>query len=289
MKLRQLWLGLTAAALLLCAGCATSTGGATNASDSSDPSFEVKVTPAIQEILDRGYLTVACKDDVPDFGYYNEETETYEGGEIDLAYYIAAKLFDVSYDEAMENELVQFQPVETSDRENVLIDGDVDYVIATYTITEERAEQVDFSDSYYSSAIGLMINKTATDQGSLREARIRSVTDLDGKTIGVISGSTTRDDFVHYLQRNCISIAPKFSEYPTYAALDKALAQGSIDVFSVDVTILNGYLTNSRKILSDRFAAQKYGVAAQKGREGLIEAANAVIDELEYNEIVLFP
>ncbi|MGN1014559.1 MAG: transporter substrate-binding domain-containing protein [Butyricicoccus sp.] len=288
MKLRQLWSALTAAALLLCAGCAASTGGTTEPSDPSEQTFEIEVTPAVQEILDRGYLTVACKDDVPGFSYYNEETGAYEGGEIDLAYYIAAKLFDTSYEEAVERELVRFQTVATADRETVLTDGEVDYVIATYTITEERAEQVDFSNSYYTSAIGLMVNKTATDANSLREARIRSVSDLDGKTIGVISNSTTRSDFMRYLQRNSISIVPKFSEYPTYDALSKALSQGSIDVFSVDVTILKGYLTNSRKILSDRFAPQKYGVAAQKDRDGLIQAVNTVIDELEYNQIVLF-
>ncbi len=289
MKLRQVCIGFAAAAALLCAGCAASTNDTTTSTDAAEQSFEIEVTSEIQEILDRGYLTVACKDDVPDFSYYNEETGTYEGGEIDLAYYIAAKLFDVSYDEAVENELVQFQSVETSEREQILIDGEVDYVIATYTITDERAELVDFSDSYYTSAIGLMITGTEADDESLRETSIRSVADLDGKTIGIISGSTTRADFLSYIQRNSISVSPIFSEYSTYDALDRALTQGDIDVFCVDVTILNGYLTSSRTILSDRFAAQKYGVAAQKDRDGLIEVANTVIAELEYDQVVLFP
>ncbi|MCC8150309.1 MAG: transporter substrate-binding domain-containing protein [Lachnospiraceae bacterium] len=323
MRLRRLYIGFAAAAaVLLCAGCTGSTDDITTSSDAaaeqseqsdqserseqseqseqsdrsdqseqsgqSEQSFEIEITSEIQEIRDRGYLIVACTDDVPGFGYYNEETGTYEGGEIDLAYYIAAKVFDVSCEEAEEDGLVQFQPVEASQREQVLTDGEADYVIATYTITEERAEQVDFSDSYYTSEIGLMINKTDVDEEYLDEPDIDSVADLDGEIIGVISGSTTRDDFLSYIQLCGISVNPVFFEYSAYDDLDQALTQGDIDVFCVDVSILDDYLTDARTILSDRFAAQDYGVAAQQGRDGLIEAANAVIAELEYNEVDLF-
>ena len=54
-------------------------------------------TDSLQEIIDRGYLRVGCKTDVPGFGYYNEETKTYEGLEINLAYYVAAKIFGIDY------------------------------------------------------------------------------------------------------------------------------------------------------------------------------------------------
>ncbi len=242
MRLRQLYIGFAAAAaVLLCAGCTGSTDDITTSSDAaaeqseqseqsdqserseqseqsdqseqseqSEQSFEIEITSEIQKIRDRGYLIVACTDDVPGFDYYNEEIGIYEGGEIDLAYYIAAKVFDVSCEEAEEDGLVQFQPVEASQREQVLTDGEADYVIAAYTITEERAELVDFSDSYYTSEIGLMINKTDVDEEYLDEPDIDSVADLDGEIIGVISGSTTRDDFLSYIQLCGISVNPVF-------------------------------------------------------------------------------
>ncbi len=291
MKFRKTLLGLfTAAAMLLCAGCGTqgSTSTDTGSAPEAEQSFDIEMTDAIQAIVDRGYLIVGCKDDVPGFGYYNTETETYEGGEIDLAYYIAAKIFDVSYDDAVEQGLVQFQSVDVENRENVLTNGDVDYVIATYTITDERKQLVDFSKSYYTSAIGLMINSSNTDSSSLREDRIRSITDLDDRYIGIMSGSTTRTDFLNYVNRNSINIHPKFVTYPTYQKMSDALTAGDIDVFCVDVAILQGYLTGSREILSDRFASQPYGVAASKDCDGLIDVANTVIDELDYNQIVLF-
>ncbi|MCD8357183.1 MAG: transporter substrate-binding domain-containing protein [Clostridia bacterium] len=292
MKLRKTLLGLFAAAsLLLCAGCgaASDSTPAGSGVDAEEQTFEIKTTAAIQDIVDRGYLIVGCKDDVPGLGYYNEETQAYEGGEIDLAYYLAAKLFGVSYDEAVEQQLVHFIPVQTHSREKNLQDGDVDYVIATYTITDERKKVVDFSNSYYTNAIGLMVNTNSADNSTLREERIRSIVDLDNKYVGIISGSTTREDFLKYIDRNAIPIHPKFVTYSSYAEISDELAAGHIDVFCVDVPILKGYLNNDRKILNDRFASQDYGIAAAKDNDGLIDAANTVIAELRYNGIVLFP
>ena len=286
---RTLASALAAAMLLLCAGCGTPTAAQTDTGSAPEPqSFDIERTDAVDEITDRGYLIVGCKDDVPGFGYYNAETETYEGGEIDLAYYIAAKLFDVSYDDAKRDQLVHFQPVDVDNRENVLTNNDVDYVIATYTITDERAQIVDFSKSYYTSAVGLMINSNTSDHSSLREERIRSIADLDNKYIGIMSNSTTRTDMLNYVNRNSINIHPKFVTYSSYQKISEALAAGTIDVFCVDVSILNGYLTGNRTILPDRFASQPYGVAASKDCDGLIDAANTVIDELDYNGVVLF-
>jgi ABC-type amino acid transport substrate-binding protein len=157
----------------------------------------------------------------------------------------------------------------------------VDYVIATYTITNARKEVVNFSDSYWKSSIGLIVNSNRSDASTLSEERIRSVMDLDGKTIGVMTNSTTREDFIKYLQNHGIKISPRFVSYRTYDELSEELTRGNIDVFSVDVTILEGYMQEDRKILDDRFATQYYGVAASKDKEGLIEIANIVIDELD--------
>ncbi len=264
---------------LCLAACSTSTNNTSNEKEKKPQ--EVVITEDVQAIIDRGYLRVACKNDVPGFGYLNPETNTYEGMEIDIAYGIAAKIFDVSVEQAKEKELVHFEPVEVENRELVLTSDQVDYVIATYTITDARKEVVNFSDSYWKSSIGLMVNSNRTDDSTLSEERIRSVMDLDGKTIGVMTNSTTREDFIKYLQNHGIKISPRFVSYRTYDELSEELTRGNIDVFSVDVTILEGYMQEDRKILDDRFATQFYGVAASKDKEGLIEIANIVIDELD--------
>ncbi len=264
---------------LILAGCSTA-GPNTTTTENNQPDT-VEITEDVQEIIDRGHLIVGCKNDVPGFGFYNEETGKYEGMEIGLAYQIAAKIFDVSYNEAVEDELVKFVPVAVDDREKVLQQHEVDYVIATYTITNERKEKVNFSKSYYSSSVGLMVNITKIGENTLKEERIRSIIDLDNKIIGVMSNSTTRRDFLDYIQKHNINISPRFVTYKSYEQLAKALDNGDIDVFCVDVTILTGYLDENKKILDDRFATQHYGIASPKDKEGLNEIANIVVSEMD--------
>ena len=233
MRMKQIYMALLLTLVFLCVGCASKTTQDTSTQKESEApeevtSFIIEETDAVKAIKDRGYMLVGCKNDVPGFGFYNEETKAYEGGEIALAYHIAAKIFGVSYDEAIQQELVQFQPVVVAEREKVLQNGTVDYVIATYTITEERSKLVDFSNSYYTSAVGLMVNQKGLDQNSLGQEEIRSIHDLDGKIIGVSSGSTTRKDMLAYCEKNMIDIDPLFHEYSDYDSMSKALDDGNI-------------------------------------------------------------
>lgn len=264
---------------LVLAGC--STAGQNPNNPQNDTPDTVVITEDVQKIIDRGYLIVGCKDDVPGFGYFNEQTGEYEGMEIGLAYQIAAKIFDVSYNQAIEDDLVKFVPVAVDDREKVLEEHQVDYVIATYTITPERKERVNFSKSYYSSSVGLMVNITSVSENTLKEERIRSVIDLDNKIVGVMSNSTTRKDFLNYIHKHNLDISPRFVTYRSYDQLAQALDNGDIDVFCVDVTILSGYLDNNKKILDDRFATQHYGIASAKDKDGLNEIANIVVGEMD--------
>ena len=72
---------------------------------------------------------------------------------------------------------------------------------------------------------------------------------------------------------------PIFCEYEGYEVLYKALIDGNIDVMSVDVSILKGYLTNKTKILDDRFAGQNYAAAAKKENALLTEVISEAVEE----------
>ena len=213
-----------------------------------------------QEIIDRGVVKVGCKSDVPKFSLQNTETEEYEGFEDDLAYEIAGEIFGCTADEAKEQGLVEFQGVTAKTRGPLLENGEIDLVIATFTITEERKETYNFSTPYFTDAVGLLVNKSSG---------IESIEDLDGKIIGVAQSSTTKDSFLAYVDENGIDVKPEFQEFDGYPALAQALATNQIDCFSVDRAILSGYVNDSNMILDDRFAEQDYGVASAKENEGL--------------------
>lgn len=270
-------------ALLLCAVLALLVGCSTAPKNVDDtmPTANVVVNESIvDDIKARGYLTVGCKMDVPDLSYYDKATDTFSGLEVDLAYKIASKIFDVSVDEVKRNGYLNIVGVTVADREQRLNDGDIDLMIATYTITDERKQSFAISNSYYTDQIGIMVKAGKTDSESMGSSAIKSISDLDGKYIGVPRNATTRLDFLNYLDTmNTVKVNPIFCEYDGYDILYNALMNGNIDAMAVDVSILNGYNTSSTKILGARFASQSYGVASKLENQKLIDIANDVINE----------
>ncbi|MDE7313044.1 MAG: transporter substrate-binding domain-containing protein [Eubacterium sp.] len=234
----------------------------------------------IQKIRKRGYLLAGCKTDVPGLSMYDGKADAWAGLEIELAYQTAAELFGVSIDEAKQQGLVQFVGVTVADREEKLEQQEVDCLFATYTITKERQEKFAFSNSYYTDYIGMMVKSSGEDANSLGTSDIRSIADLDGKKIGVAKNATTRKMFLDYMDTmNNLKTAPMFFEYKSYEALFQALLEGSIDVMAVDVSILNGYVDHTTKILNDRFGGQRYGAAVRKEDVALLDYINAALGQ----------
>lgn len=259
----------TAAADTAASGDTTAAG---DTAASGDAAASDGITEDVQKIIDAGVLKVGTKIDVPKFGLQNTETGEMEGFEVDLAYEIAGKIFGCTADEAKDQDLVAFQGVTAKTRGPLLDNGEVDLVIATYTITPERKETWNFSDPYYTDAVGLLV---------LKDSGINSCEDLDGKVIAVSQGSTTKKVFQEYLAEQGIDVTPEFEEFDGYPSMAAALAAGNVDVFSVDRAILAGYNDDSTMILEDRFAEQDYGVASKLENKGLADLVNGVVNDLK--------
>lgn len=270
---------MAGAALTGCSGNSgnTSTTAAaadtTAAGNTADAGASAGDVPAdVQKIIDAGKMKVGCKVDVPNFGLQNTATGEFEGAEVDLAYEIAGKIFGCTADEAKDKGLIEFQGVNAKTRGPLLDNGELDMVIATYTITPERKETWNFSSPYYTDAVGLLV---------LKESGITSMSDVDGKVIGVAQGSTTKDVTLKYIEEQGLNVTPVFEEFDGYPALAAALAAKNIDVFSVDRAILSGYNDDTTLILEDRFAEQDYGVATKLENKGLAELVEGVVTDLK--------
>lgn len=230
-----------------------------------------KADPGIQKIKDAGKLKVGCKVDVPGFGFQNTKTNEYEGFEIDLAYELAADIFGVTPEEAREQKLCEFQGVTAKTRGALLDNGEVDVVIATFTITEDRKKSWNFSTPYIEDALGLMCR---VDSG------FKTMKDLNGKNIGVAQGATTKNEILKYIEEEKLGIDVNFLEFDGYPALSAALATGNIDVFSVDRAILAGYKDDTTMILPERFGEQNYGIVTAINAKELAEEADKVVNNL---------
>jgi putative glutamine transport system substrate-binding protein len=208
------------------------------------------VSADIQAIKDRGKLLVGVKADVPHFGF-QDLGDDFEGLEIDLAKAIANEILG-------DPNAVAFTAVTAKTRGPLLDTGELDLVIATFTIKADRLLQYNFSKPYFVDPIGLLVKK---DSG------INGFADLNGKTIGVAQSSSTRDALTAAAE--AAGYALDFAEFPTYPDIKAALDSDRVACFSVDKSILNGYIDDTVVLLADSFSPQPYGVASKKGNDGL--------------------
>ncbi|WP_270574326.1 transporter substrate-binding domain-containing protein [Candidatus Collinsella stercoripullorum] len=258
-------LGIVAAAgtgaLAGCSGGSDGTGSGTGSGDSK-----------IATIKARGKLNCGVKADVLGYGYLNTETNEYEGLEIDLCYQVAAAVLGVSYDEAKEKKLCEFTTVTPKTRGPLIDNDSLDIVCATYTITPEREEDWDFSTSYRTDSVGIMVMKSSG---------IAEMADFDGKIIGVSQGSTTKDAILTMFEDKGIGATPEFKEYPDYPSINSALESGNIDAFAMDRSTLNTYMNDQKELVQPdiEFGTQDYGIASKKGSD-LSDVVDETVTEL---------
>ena len=207
-----------------------------------------------------GTIRVGVKADVANFGLYDEESGRYSGMEIDLAEQLCE---DLGYGQ------VQFVTVTSANREETLDAGEVDMILATFTITDERREKYHVSPVYYTDSMAVMVEDSSllTDMADLKDCRI-----------GVMEGTSHAGLFAQYLAEKGIIPAfdaesfkaasfdggVTFAEYDSYKAVSDALEYGEVDAFIADWSILSGFRGEGRTILSETFSMQEYGVFTQK-------------------------
>lgn len=226
----------------------------------------------VQAIIDRGVLRVGVKNAVEGFGFQDTLTGEYSGMEIDIAKMIADYL---GVD-------VEFTTVTAATRSELLDSGDIDCVLATFTITEERKQSWDFTTAYYTDHVTVLVEQASG---------ISTLADLEGAVVGVSSGSTSAKSLVQALIDNGVIAGDgfdpdtfdpatwtdfvSFRQYEDYPAISTALSANEVQAFCVDKSILAIYNTDSRTYIDEEFAPQEYGIATTKG-----SGFSAVCEEL---------
>ena len=208
-----------------------------------------EVSADVQAIIDRGVLNVGVKNAVVGFGFQDTLTGEYSGMEISLAEKIAETL-------GVE---VEFTAVTAATRTELLDSGDIDCVLATFTITDERKLSWDFSTPYYTDYVSVLVENAS---------EIKTLADLVDKKVGVSSGSTSakalvtamiEGGFISGDNFDAETFDPalwtegiSFQQYDDYPTISTALSAGEVDAFCVDKSILAIYNTDSRSYIEDK-------------------------------------
>ncbi|MET3468049.1 MULTISPECIES: glutamate ABC transporter substrate-binding protein [Microbacterium] len=258
---------IAAIALTGCnSGSPTSPGGAAggDGGDSNEALWEVasdvslEGSPTFDAIQSRDKVIVGVKEDQPGLGFLDATSNERSGFDVDIARWIAASL---GYDE----DKIEFKAIASANREQAIVNGDVDYYVGTYSITDARKQQIDFAGPYFITGQGLLV---------AADSDIASEDDLNENTrVCSATGSTP----IQNIKTNYPEVPTE--EFDLYSACVDALINGTVDAVTTDQAILIGYAAqypDEIKVVGEPFSEEKYGVGLRKGDD----AFRAHINEL---------
>ena len=250
---------LVAALTFVLAAC-----GGDDSEDSDSGSEGESSSSALERVKENDKIVWGVKNDTKLFGLKNPSTGEVEGFDIDIAKEITAIILG-------DASKVEFKEVTSKTRIPLLNNGEIDAIVATMTISEERKKEVDFSDVYFEAGQSLLVKKGSP---------IKSVEDLDASTkVIAVKGSTSA--------QNIREKAPEAQvlEFENYAEAFTALKAGQGDTLTTDDSILYGMASedNNYELVGGQFTEEPYGIAMKKGSGDLVEAVNAALAELKEN------
>ncbi|MFD1849824.1 glutamine ABC transporter substrate-binding protein [Oceanobacillus bengalensis] len=151
--------------------------------------------------------------------------------------------------------------------------GQFEIAIAGISITEERAQVIDYSDPYYESGLAIGVQSDNEE--------INGLEDLEGKTIATRLGSTSSA----FIKENIEGAEP--NEYEQLDQAYLAVENGSADAILYDAPNVKYYIATTGagklKVVGDLYQAEDYGIAITKGNEELVEAINDALATLREN------
>jgi glutamate transport system substrate-binding protein len=256
MQVRRYGLALTAtalAAVMAVSGCAKKKDDNKGTGASGGSSGVVAKAKG-------GTLTVGVKFDQPALGLKGPNGP--EGFDVDVANYIAKKLGATKVD---------FKESISANRETFLQNGNVDMVIATYSITAKRLPLVTFGGPYIVTHQDIMVRKT--------DNSITSLTSLKGKNICAVKGSNSWKNITDGTNKLNQKVAAKPVDALNYSDCITKLKGGTVDAVSTDATILAGFVGQNPtlKVVNAPFTDEKYGVGLKKGDASGCTAVNQAI------------
>ncbi|MDM5359053.1 transporter substrate-binding domain-containing protein [Peribacillus sp. RS7] len=265
---KKKWLKLSLLSLLaviLLAGC----GGGEDSGKDKEGGGKDKETDVLAQVKDKDKIVFGVKNDTRLFGLKNPSTGDVEGFDIDIAKALAAEILG-------DENKVEFKEVTSKTRMALLNNGDIDAIVATMTITEDRKKEVDFTDVYFDAGQSLLVKKGSD---------IKGIDSLKGKKVLAVKGSTS--------SINIREKAPdaQVLEFENYSEAFAALKSGQGDALTTDDSILYGMADEdpNYELVGGTFTDEPYGIAVKKGNAEFVDELNKALKSLKdsgkYDEI----
>lgn len=239
---------MAASAMLVLAACgnAGEDEDAPAAPDVEVQEQEFEAGTTMAELQEAGAITIGVKYDQPGIGFLQAGEDTPEGFDIEMGKILAAGL-------GIEEGDIEWKETISDNREPFLQNGEVDIVIASYSITDDRREVVGQAGPYYVTGQQLLV---ASDDDS-----ISGPDDLEGKQVCSVTGSTS----IETVEKE-YGATPR--GFDTYSECRDQLLQGQVDAVTTDGAILLGYAAENPdelQVVGETFSEERYGIGYEKG------------------------
>jgi glutamate transport system substrate-binding protein len=225
--------------------------GESSSSGSADTEVKVEENAAskfdagtrMKELADSGKIVIGVKYDQPGIGFKGATDDAPTGLDPEMGKILAASL-------GIAPEDITWKETISDNREPFLQKGEVDLVIASYSITDERRQVVGQAGPYYVTGQQLLVKKGSD---------IKSVEDIKGKEVCSVTGSTSLD--------NVEAKGAKPRGFDTYSECRDQVADGSVDSMTTDGAILLGYAAedpDNLEVVGEPFSEERYGIGYSK-------------------------
>ncbi|MFE2479802.1 transporter substrate-binding domain-containing protein [Streptomyces sp. NPDC059389] len=209
-------------------------------------------------------IAIGIKFDQPGLGLKTPDGK-FTGFDVDVATYVAKEL-------GYQPDQIEFKQAVSAERENLIANGDVKLVVATYTINDKRKAKVDFAGPYFKAHQDLLVR---ADETSITKAE-----DLNKKKLCSVTGSTSA-------QNVKTKLAPEadLQQLGGYSECLTGLENKAVDALTTDDSILAGYAAQEKnkgkfKLTGLKLSDEPYGIGLKKGDKDLQTKVNAALKKM---------
>jgi glutamate transport system substrate-binding protein len=262
MKLNRMTAALGALTLALAVGACGSSDDDAGSSGGGTKAFAAGST--MERLNKAQSIKVGTKFDQPGFGQKGLSGKP-EGFDVEVAKLIVKEL-------GIPEDKIQYVETPSKIREDAIVNGQADMVVATYTINDKRKERIAFAGPYYEAGQNIMVKKDDT-----------SITGPDAfkdgtKKVCSVTGSTPAEE----IKKHVKDVATQLVLFDTYDKCRDALKGGQVNAVTTDNVILLGYISkdaDSFKLAGDNFTKEPYGIGVKKDDTAFRGFINDVLEK----------
>lgn len=251
-----------ALSLAACGDAGDEGGGSTDVDVAEDAAANFDDGTAMKEFAESGEITIGVKYDQPGLGFKGATDDAPQGFDPEIGKIMAASL-------GIAPEDITWKETISDNREPFLQQGEVDLVIATYSITDERQQVVGQAGPYYVTGQQLLVKS---------DSDISTIEDVKGTEVCSVTGSTSLENI------KAEGATPR--GFDTYSECVDQVLSGTVDAMTTDGAILLGYAAENPdelKVVVEPFSTERYGIGYSKDKPEMCQWIVDTLTEAQEN------